>query len=169
MDRRGVSRVLALGIGLCLGPGLLAPAARGQETGGGPTAVSNPASAGWLSNPMMNPYANPYLNPAMNPYSAQAGMTPGNAGLYFYAAQRLSGGLGSGQLSGVRPAPGAAAGPAVQRGGTARVPATVRETPRTSSVPGANASRFFNRSAQASAGPPSYYNRNTRHFPVKTR
>ena len=52
-----------------------------------------------------NPYMNPYVNPFLNPYATNQQMSPGNAALFFFGAQSSMGGIGSGQLSGVRPGP----------------------------------------------------------------
>lgn len=106
-----------------------------------------------------NPYANPYVNPYLNPYMIQANMRPGDAALYFTAAQQALGGIGSGQLSGVRPPRGTATAPVPARG----------ETTNSSMVPGGNAARYFNRSYQPAAGAGSYYNRQGRYFPKNGR
>ena len=161
MDRRSVGRWLALGLGIGLSVGAGAASARAQAMPAAGTSTTSAGAMGWMSNPYMNPYANPYLNPMFNPYVAQAGMTPGNAGLYFYAAQQMSGGLGSGRLSGVRPAPGST----TTTGKPAQTAATTKETAHTSNTPGAGASRYFNRNFATSAGPPRYYNRQTRQHP----
>jgi hypothetical protein len=165
MERQPVGRMLALGLGLglILGPGAMR--ARAQNAGAVASTAGSTSSLSWMSNPALNPYANPYLNPMFNPYAAQVGMTPGNAGLYFYAAQQMTGGIGSGRLSGVRPAPGTA--PAQKT--AAHTPETTRETPHTSNTPGAGASHYFNRNFATSAGPPRYYNRQTRQHPSNSR
>lgn len=70
------------------------------QSGAG-TAGTQSANMGVFANPYMNPYLNPYLNP----YATQQRMSPGDAALYLFSAQSAMGGIGSGQLSGVRPGP----------------------------------------------------------------
>ena len=112
----------------------------------------------------VNPYANPVMNPFMNPYMAQmtgSNTTAGNAALYFVAAQQMTGGLGSGQLSGVRP----------QRGASTSAAATpARVAPEGSSmVPGGTAARYFDRSTRTDMGLSRYYNNQGRYYPKKGR
>lgn len=99
-----------------------------------------------------NPYANPYANPFLNPYMTQT-PSQGNPALYFLAAQQYNGGIGSGQLSGTRPAP-ATASPA---GSVAR---------RASDVPGGGASVFFNRAPRPTPTAGRHYNRPSRYYPA---
>jgi hypothetical protein len=95
-----------------------------------------------------NPYMNPYTNPFLNPYATQYRMSGSDAAFSFLAAQQATGGLGSGQISGVRPSVG---------GGTAAL--APQGPPSTTAVPGAAASRYFNRALPATAGPRGHYNR----------
>ncbi len=88
--RRLASR-LGLAAGLAAGLGAATAAQAGE-----PVA---PTTAGAAANP----FANPYLNPYMNPYMTSQSMTPQASLLYFMAAQRATGGIGSGKLSGSRP------------------------------------------------------------------
>jgi hypothetical protein len=93
------------------------------------------------------------MNPFLNPYAAMyAPANPQNAALYFFAAQQSNGGIGSGQLSGSRPAPGAASSVA---------PAAVAARPdrRVSDTPGGGAQRYFNRSVKGGSVPERHYNR----------
>src|SRR5690242_16903078 len=74
----------------------------------GVTALARPAEAQVGTRPNYgamygNPYANPYANPFLNPYMTQVPVQ-GNPALYFLAAQQQNGGIGSGRLSGTRPA-----------------------------------------------------------------
>lgn len=98
-----------------------------------------------------NPYMNPYTNPFLNPYATQYPMSGSDAALSFMAAQQATGGLGSGRISGVRP---------TGRGGAVAV------APRTSTtaVPGAAASRYFNRSLPATDGSRGHYNRPSSYY-----
>jgi hypothetical protein len=116
-------------------------------------AVGN--SAAGMSAMYANPYANPYLNPFLNPYMTQGAPIYGNPALYLFAAQGANGGIGSGQLSGVRHRPASAA-PAQ----------TPKEKRRASDTPGGGASRYFNRGFAPSprGGTSRYYNRQSRSF-----
>jgi hypothetical protein len=91
------------------------------------------------------------MNPFLNPYAAAyADASPTNAALYYFAAQQSLGGIGSGQISGVRPRPSA--------GTTART-ATVPADRRVSDIPGAGAARYFHRDFSGGATPQRHYNR----------
>jgi hypothetical protein len=131
----------------------------------------SPASASMYANPYTNPMTNPFLNPYMAPFT-QAG--PQNLAMYMFAAQAASGGIGSGQISGVRPAPGtsrtsAASRTAASRASAAAADLSQRETAavRTSDIPGAGASRYFGRTTQQSAGASPYFNRSGRYYSSK--
>jgi hypothetical protein len=104
--------VPALVMGLLVGTGV----ARGQQSAPPAAAAQTPppAAGTTLSNPFLTPAMNPYLNP----YLSTTSMSSDAALLYLLAAQRQSGGLGSGVISGVRqaettarPARGAAVAP----------------------------------------------------------
>lgn len=97
-----------------------------------------------------NPYTNPYANPFLNPFMTQTPVN-GNAALYFFAAQQANGGIGSGRLSGVHPAPAGAEPPASS------------DDRRLTDVPGGSASRYFNRTRQNPTRVNHYYNRSMRH------
>jgi hypothetical protein len=100
-----------------------------------------------------NPYMNPYTNPFLNPYATQYPMSGSDAALSFFAAQQATGGLGSGRISGVRPS---------GRDGAAAV--TAQAPDGTTAVPGASASRYFNRGLPASSGPRAHYNRPSSYY-----
>ncbi len=100
-----------------------------------------------------NPYMNPYMNPFLNPYASQYPMSGPDAAFSFFAAQQATGGIGSGRLSGVRPAG--------QEGAAAVAPQTPDAT---MAVPGAAASRYFNRALPATGGPPGHYNRPSPYY-----
>lgn len=100
-----------------------------------------------------NPYMNPYTNPFLNPYATQYPMSGSDAALSFFAAQQATGGLGSGRLSGVRPSG--------REGAVALAP---RAPASTTAVPGAAASRYFNRSLPAPASPRGHYNRPSSYY-----
>lgn len=104
-----------------------------------------------------NPYMNPYLNPYLNPYATTQQMSPGNAGLYFFSAQAAMGGIGSGQISGVRP------GPRTPGRGEAEAGAKPTEERREVRGVPASAARYFMRGPQRSPSP-SFYNRQGRYY-----
>jgi hypothetical protein len=107
-----------------------------------------------------NPYANPYLNPFLNPMMTQT-QSQGNVALYFFAAQQANGGIGSGRLSGTRPAPASASTSA----STSTTTQASRTERRSSNTPGGNAARYFNRAQQTPTQPAQFYNRQGRFYP----
>jgi hypothetical protein len=112
---------------------------------GGAQSNSGTGASGMYANP----YSMPMMNPFLNPYaSLYAPANPQNLALFYLAAQSNNGGIGSGQISGTRPRPGAqAAAPAPH----------VR---RTSDAPGSGAARYFNRTVQGGgSAPKGQYNR----------
>lgn len=173
MRRRGIDSRLTVALGV-LALGLTSASARAQLSGiparsgarAGDAASALP-SAG-MPNPaaLANPYVNPYANPFMNPYLTQGlqqPMTAGNAALYFFSAQQMSGGLGSGRLGGPK---ASQTNPAPARGAVASAPA--RGSSRSANAPGAGASRFFPIPRPLNPVDPKvnrYYNRQTGHFP----
>jgi hypothetical protein len=176
-SRREVLGLMGVGLGLCLGvEASLARAQVGGAAGTGSTLPGAQGSAG-MAAMYANPYTNPYTNPFLNPYMAQGQTTPGNAAVYFFAAQQASGGIGSGRIGGpnsVLNARGAGSRTGNGTGvGVAGREETGGRTRRASDVPGAGASRFFNRGTAAGAinAPVAthYYDRQTRHFPNSGR
>lgn len=127
------------------------PGAASAQVGRGPYGPA----AGFTGNPYANPYMNPFLNPAL---MAQSSMGSRDAALYFFAAQQSLGGIGSGQLSGVRSARGPAPAVAPRPAGPAN----------SSMVPGGNAAHYFNRTAMPTGTGP-HYNRQGRYFPKISR
>jgi hypothetical protein len=97
----------------------------------------------------------PAMNPFLNPYAAMyAPASPQNAALYFFAAQQSMGGIGSGQISGTRPRPGA----------QAPLPSPIPADRRVSDTPGAGAARYFNRQSRGGSVPNSHYNRLSNYY-----
>jgi hypothetical protein len=114
---------------------------------GGMGGVGSSSGTG-ASGMYANPYAMPMMNSFLNPYaSLYAPANPQNAALYFLAAQSSSGGIGSGQISGSRPLPGAQAA------------APAPHARRVSDSPGAGAARYFNRTVKGGNVPNGHYNR----------
>jgi hypothetical protein len=101
---------------------------------------------------MATPFANPYTNPFLNPYMAQTTMGRQTTLMYFLAANQANGGLGSGQISGSRPAPGSSG-----RRQTAEMPTSLGS-------PGGGAGRYFQRGAAAAGGRGPYFQRHNRYF-----
>lgn len=121
--------------------------------------MGSPASNGLPSGMYANPYANPYLNPFLNPYMTQVPVN-GNPALYFFAAQQSTGGIGSGQLSGLH-APRVALPAAAE--------SAVTDNRRATDVPGASAARYFNRKPHMPSTPTQYYNRQKTYSPSSRR
>jgi hypothetical protein len=104
-----------------------------------------------MTNPTMNPMASPLFYGSMFP------MTQQQAGVLMLAGQAQMLGLGSGQLSGVRPgAVGAARGRQTQPSARNRGSA---------GQPGGLAARYFNRTIQKVRVPQGFYNRQNRYYP----
>jgi hypothetical protein len=120
-----------------------------------------PSAAGTRIGAMPN---NVFTNPmsASLLYGSNYPMTPRQTGLLMLAGQSQMLGIGSGQLSGVRP------GAAAQRAGRSAQQANSK--PRGSaSEPGGLAARYFHRSAPITRYPQSYYSRQSHYFPAITR
>lgn len=118
------------------------------EAQDGRTPGTLPPGAGGASATYSVPAA--IADPYLNPYFGSHAYDPHALALFFLAAQRARGGIGSRRLSGLQ-------SPAV----TGRVPA---EMPRSMATPGAAASRYFGRGISPSRGPAPYYQRYNRYF-----
>lgn len=108
------------------------------------------ATMGVFANPYMNPYVNPYLNP----YATQQRMSPGDAAMYFFGAQAAMGGIGSGQLSGVRPGP--------RTPGQKQVDSRPKDDARQVRGVPSSVARYFQRGPQKPESA-SFYNRQGRY------
>jgi len=103
-------------------------------------------------------FTNPMTAPLI--YGSMYPMTPQQSGMLMLAGQSQMLGIGSGQLSGVRPGPGTSGGSGGRPGKQALA------KPRGSAgVPGGLAARYFNRTTQTARMPQGYYNRQNRYFP----
>jgi len=112
---------------------------------------------GGLSNNIStNPMAASMLYGNMYP------MTQRQQGLMMLAGQSQMLGIGSGQLSGVRPG---SAGPS--QGRTAQTASS--KSRGSASQPGGLAARYFHRNAPVTRYPQGFYNRQNRYFPQVTR
>jgi hypothetical protein len=108
---------------------------------------------GQSSNIFTNPMAGAVLSSGAYPTSQR------QMGLMMLAGQSQMLGIGSGQLSGVRPGP--------SRGNSA-----LKAAPKsrgTSNQPGGMAARYFNRAARVTPHPQSFYNRQSVYFPQVAR
>jgi len=121
-----------------------------------PPGTGMPGSAG--SNGIGTSFANPFLNPYAAALSQQP-LDTGTMAMYFLAARQAGGGIGSGVPSGTRPGPGASHSTTKDRNSTEVAHA------EGSNVPGAMASRYFNRTTPVYQGTKRYYNRQARYFP----
>jgi hypothetical protein len=128
-----------------------ASAARAQFV---PPGMGMPAPAG--SNQIGTSIANPFLNPYAAALSQQP-LDTGTMAMYFLAARQASGGIGTGVPSGTRPGPGRVA--SKDRNPTEAAHA------EGANIPGAMASRYFNRTTPVYQGTKRYYNRQARYFP----
>ncbi|HEX4608610.1 MAG TPA: hypothetical protein VH092_10440 [Urbifossiella sp.] len=133
-------------------------------------SATNTAPQLGLANAM---YGSAPLNPYLNPYLM--GTSPGNPDFltYAYLANQRNGGIGSGVISGVHPAPGAPAGPASAAGASKaarNAPYTSRPSvqrgrttfPTESAMtPGGNTGGYFLRgpSSSANGGSGRFYSR----------
>lgn len=137
---------------LALVAAIVACSEANAQYGAGASGTQAP-NAGMYANPYMNPYLNPYLNP----YATNQQMSPGSAALYFFSAQASMGGIGSGQLSGVRP------GPRTPGRGEADAGSKPKDERREVRGVPSSAARYFMRGPQRSANP-SFYNRQGRYY-----
>jgi hypothetical protein len=161
MEWRARRAVVAVGV-LSVGVGVGVKRAEAQ-LGGAPFPTpdvvgTTPATGTSALN--ANPFANPYANPFLNPYMAATSMPPGNAALYFFAAQQMNGGIGSGRIGGARPGPGGSAGTPASRAN----PAADKQAGG-ANAPGAGAARYFNRTYPTNLGTIPQYHRQTSHYP----
>ncbi len=129
----------------------------GGGSGGGMMGMGGSTTG----NPMMNPMAAPFLYGSMLSTTQQQsmGITQQQMGLMMLAGQAQMLGIGSGQLSGVRPG-GIAPG-----GVRARQRQTVTGVRGTTRQPGGLAARYFNRTSQKPRIPQGFYNRPNQHYP----
>ena len=146
MDRR--VRRLSLGLGLAALLGLLPGSARAQF----PSVGGGAASGGVASNSYATPTGAPFMNTMAAMAMSQQNVDPGTAALYFLSTSQPGSMLGMGRLNQNRLAGGAAH------------PAS--DHPRGSAnVPGAIASRYFNRTTPTAVKTDHFYKRQPRQYP----
>jgi hypothetical protein len=165
---------MTMGMGAMAMPGMFgsptpsAADAAALGMGGGSGGGMMGMGGNTMGNPFMNPMAAPFLYGSMLPATQQSttgsmGMTQQQMGLMLLAGQAQMMGIGSGQLSGVRPGGMAAGGVrARQRGTVTGVRGTTRQ-------PGGLAARYFNRTSQRPRIPQGFYNRPNQHYPQAGR
>jgi hypothetical protein len=174
-DRRWAALAVAAA---CLVP---AGAATAQVQGAGAATSTANQSAQGLSSALFGQAAPTPFTPYLNPYLMQ--MSPGNQDYlaYMYLNNLRNGGIGSGVISGTRPAPGVTAGSTrpgqeASAQGAAASP-VARNTPYATSRPpvgqnrvtlpllapgpGANSGGHFMRGPNATQGAGRYFNRTT--------
>jgi hypothetical protein len=100
LDAAGVAMVGKL---RTIGLGILGLAWASSEAAAQLNPQANAPTASTTGGYVQSPYANPYMNTLFNPFSANASMDKTAIGYYAFQMQQANGGLGSGQLSGVRP------------------------------------------------------------------
>ena len=114
----------------------------------------------------MNPMNGVFMNPMAAPYLLGYPMSANQIGGMMMMNQMGANGLGSGQLSGVRPGANQA---------RSRVKQPPAKTKGTTTTPGGLASRYFNRTvsvnrpANVNRIPQNYYTRQNRYYPQVTR
>jgi hypothetical protein len=152
---------VSMGMGMGMLPLMYAmnPTASLSPTDAAALGMQGQGNAGLGANGMnsvfRNPMAAPYLFGNVYPIS------PSDMATMMLARQVGMTGIGSGQLSGVRPG----AGPS--RGRSAQQPTA--KSRGSASQPGGLAARYFNRPTRASRYPQSYYTRQNRYYPQVTR
>jgi hypothetical protein len=150
-----------MGMGLGMGMGML-PMMYAMN----PTATLSPTDAAALgsqgqgtgvlgANGMNGIYRNPMATPLL--YSSLYPMGGSQATALMLASQTGMMGIGSGQLSGVRPGNAQSRARSVQQ--------TTAQTRGKASQPGGLATRYFNRTATISRYPQSFYKRDNRYYP----
>jgi hypothetical protein len=148
----------ASGLGIVVAVACLVVAPRGalaQFGVGAPPVSASTTAPNINANPNLNQSMNPLMNPYMAPFIQS---NPQDATLFLLNAQSMAGGLGSGQLSGVRP------GPNTPRARSASAYTVEPRTIRNSDIPGGGASRYFGRLRPNSGTDRSYYNHQGRYY-----
>jgi hypothetical protein len=149
------------GTGMGMGMGLLPmmyamnPTASLSPTDAAALGAQGQGTGSFGPNGMNGMFRNPMAAPLL--YSSLYPMTPNQTGALMLATQAGMMGIGSGQLSGVRP------GNAQSRGRSAQP--TAAKPRGTASQPGGLATRYFNRTATVNRYPQSYFKRENRYYP----
>jgi hypothetical protein len=153
------------GTGMGMGMGLLPmmyamnPTASLSPTDAAALGAQGQGTGSFGPNGMNGMFRNPMAAPLL--YSSLYPMTPNQTGALMLATQAGMMGIGSGQLSGVRP------GNAQSRGRSAQP--TAAKPRGTASQPGGLATRYFNRTATVNRFPQSYFKRENRYYPQVAR
>jgi hypothetical protein len=153
------------GTGMGMGMGLLPmmyamnPTASLSPTDAAALGAQGQGTGSFGPNGMNGMFRNPMAAPLL--YSSLYPMTPNQTGALMLATQAGMMGIGSGQISGVRP------GNAQSRGRSAQP--TAAKPRGTASQPGGLATRYFNRTATVNRYPQSYFKRENRYYPQVAR
>lgn len=145
MDRR--VRRMSIGLGLAAVLGLLPGSARAQFPA---------VSTGVASNPYATPTGAPFMNTMAAMAMSQQSVDPGTAALYFLSTSQPGSMLGMGRINQNRLTGGASQG----GGRPANDPSR-----GTANVPGALASRYFNRTMPTALKTDHFYKRQPRQYP----
>jgi hypothetical protein len=136
----------------------------GNGVGGQSNLFNNPYAAPLLYGGMMGMGANQSASSSASQTGSLVnpmGLSPNQMGMMMLASTPQMMGIGSGQLSGVRPGAGPAQGVGSQKTG-AKARGSAPQA-------GGLAARYFNRTMKISRIPQSYFNRQTRYFPESGR
>ncbi len=126
--------------------------AQGQAAGQGAIGLGGMGMNGGMLNPITAPML---LGNGFAP-------TPQQFGAYMLLNQAAAAGIGSGQISGVRPSPGDPRTKAKTK------PTSAKARP-TTTTPGGLAAKYFNRTSTVSRIPQRYYARANRFYPQVAR
>jgi hypothetical protein len=171
----GTGMGMGMGSGMGMGTGMGGMGIMPMMSAMNPSASLSPTDAAALgmqgsgNGRGMNAVNGVFMNPMAAPYMLGYPMSTTQIGGMMMMNQMQNGGIGSGQISGVRPAPGQ------QRGRTK--PQAPTKAPGTTATPGGLASRYFNRTvavnhpakAKASRVPQNFYTRQSRYYPQVAR
>jgi hypothetical protein len=162
----GMGMGTGMGMGLGMGMGYLPmmyamnPTASLSPTDAAALGAQGQGTGSFGANGMNSMFRNPMASPLL--YSGLYPMGGNQAAALMLANQAgMLGGIGSGQLSGVRPVNAQSRGRSGQQSAA---------KPRgTASQPGGLATRYFNRTATINRYPQSYYKRANRYYPQVAR
>jgi len=148
----GMGMVMGMGMGMMPMMYAMNPTASLSPTDAAALGMQSQGNAGAaaMNGIFRNPMAAPYM------FGSEYPMSPGQMGTLMLANQAGMTGIGSGQLSGVRPGAGSSRGKPGPPAAKPRGP---------NATPGGLAARYFNRTAHVMRYPQSYYNRQNRYFP----
>jgi hypothetical protein len=148
----GMNLGMGMGMGIMPFAYALNPSATLSPTDAAALGMQQPPSNGMavqVNNMLTNPMAAPMI------YGGISAASPNQMGMMMLANQAAMTGIGSGQLSGVRPG-------GAGRGRGQAVQPTAARTLTTSNQPGGLASRYFHRVTTNARYPQNFYNQQSR-------